>query len=165
MDVALHPATEQDLPLARNLVPYYIHDMSEYLGWPCPPDGRFEGCENLSTYWTDSRRRAFMFRAGLEPAGFAMVRADHEEPEVDYSVGEFFLLRKFRGRGVGERLAGELFDQFPGRWEVSQLVLNQAAVAFWRKVIGRYAGGRFEERKSEGPWGKTNLIHFRNDQG
>ncbi len=35
MEVTLHEATDQDLAIAKNLVPYYIYDMSEHLGWPC----------------------------------------------------------------------------------------------------------------------------------
>jgi len=43
MEVTLHEATDQDLPIAKKLVPYYIYDMSEHLGWPCTADGRFYG--------------------------------------------------------------------------------------------------------------------------
>ena len=38
MDVTLHDATEADLPAVKNLVPYYIYDMSEHLGWSCTLD-------------------------------------------------------------------------------------------------------------------------------
>jgi len=48
-------------------------------------------------------------------------------------------------RGVGERAAAWLFERFRGPWEVRQRRENQAATAFWRRAIGRYAGGRFEE--------------------
>ena len=44
-EVTLHEAAERDLPVARNLVPYYIYDMSEHTGWPCTSDGRFDGCK------------------------------------------------------------------------------------------------------------------------
>ena len=44
MEVTLHDAADRDLAIARNLVPYYIYDMSEHLGWPCTADGRFDGC-------------------------------------------------------------------------------------------------------------------------
>ena len=32
MDVTLHEATSDDLPVVKNLVPYYIYDMSEHMG-------------------------------------------------------------------------------------------------------------------------------------
>ena len=73
-EVALHEATDQDLPIALNLVPYYIYDLSEYLGWPCTPEGRFVGSDWFPTYWEKPARHAFMLRAGQELAGFALIR-------------------------------------------------------------------------------------------
>ena len=99
-----------------------------------------------------------MLRAGEETAGFVLVRADIEEG--DYEIGEFFVLRKFRGQGVGERIARQLFDRFRGRWEVMQLVRNAPAVAFWRRVIDRYSGGNFKEQQGRNQWGQTNVIRF-----
>ena len=162
-EVTLHEATDEDLAVARNLVPYYIYDMSEYLGWACTPDGRFDGCDKLSTYWSEPGKHAFMLRAGNELAGFALVRGNHEEEDIDYSISEFFVLRKFRGRGVGERIACELFDRFRGRWQVEQLGRNESAIAFWRKVIGHYAKGEFCECRGDSRWGETNVIVFRSN--
>jgi ribosomal-protein-alanine N-acetyltransferase len=161
MNVTLHEATRDDLPVVKNLVPYYIYDMSEHLGWPCTPDGRFDGCDDLESYWSDPRKHAFILRAGDEPAGFALVLADNHEPEIDFSITDFFVLRKFRGRGVGQRIAHQLFDRFRGRWKVEQFAANQAAVAFWRKVIGRYCGDSFEERAGRSQWGPLNVLLFR----
>ena len=163
--VILHEATDEDLATARNLVPYYVYDMSECMGWPCTPEGRFDGCDALSSFWTDPRRHAFMLRSGKEPAGFALVRGDHEEERVDYSVAEFFVLRKFRRKGAGERVARQLFDRFPGRWEVSQLAKNTPAVAFWRKVIGGYTDGQYRECRRQSRWGQENVILFRSAPG
>ena len=38
-----------------------------------------------------------------------------------------------------------MFDAFPGKWEVTQLASNVEAQKFWRRVIGEYTGGRYEE--------------------
>ena len=163
MNIILHKATDQDLPIAKNLVPYYIYDMSEYLGWPCTAEGRFGGCDDFESYWQNAGRHAFILRAAGELVGFALIRADHDEPDLDYSVGEFFVLRKFRGQGVGEKIARQLFDRFRGQWEVSQLATNQPALAFWRKVISRYSDSNFKEEKEESPWGQMNVIRFGNN--
>ena len=164
MDVTLHEATSDDLPVVKNLVPYYIYDMSEHMGWPCRADGRFDGCDGIETYWTEVGKHAFMLRHGKEWAGFALVRANHEGPDIDYSIAEFFVLRKFRGRGVGERIARQLFDRFRGRWRVEQLADNRPAVAFWRKVISRYCSGKFEQRTAQSEWGTMNVLLFCNRQ-
>jgi hypothetical protein len=64
MKVTLHKATARDLPMVRNLVPYYIYDISEHMGWPCSAQGRFGGCDELATYWSHPRRHAFVLRCG-----------------------------------------------------------------------------------------------------
>ena len=43
-------------------------------------------------------------------------------------------------------MARAVFDRFPGWWQVREIATNLPAQAFWRAIIGRYTGGRFEER-------------------
>ena len=124
MEVILHKATAADLPVVNNLSPYYIYDLSEYLGWPCTSDGQFGGCDDLEAYWNEPRKHAFILRAGDELAGFVLILAQHDDPAIDFSVTDFFLLRKFRGRGAGQRIAHHLFELFPGRWKVEQLMCD-----------------------------------------
>ena len=160
MNVTLHQATDADLPVVRNLVAYYIYDMSRHMGWPCGADGNFGGCDELETYWIERGRHAFVLRDGDELAGFALVRGDHEQDDVDYSIGEFFVLGKFRGQGVGGQAARKLFDRFHGRWMVAQLADNTPALAFWRKVICRYTKDKYAHSDSQSPWGPMNEIRF-----
>ena len=68
------------------------------------------------------------------------------DPDIMH-VSEFFIMRKYRRRGAGGEAARRMFDLFPGRWEVSEMAANLPAQAFWRKVIGAYTNGRFEERQ------------------
>ena len=68
-------------------------------------------------------------------------------------MAQFFVLRKYRRRGVGRAAACELFSALPGRWQVGQMPLNLPAQAFWRRVIGACTGGRFvEQRIDSGAW-------------
>jgi predicted acetyltransferase len=159
--VTLHQATPADLPVVKNLVPYYLHDMSEHLGWACTADGRFEGCEDLESYWRGAGRHAFILRAGQEPAGFVLILAEHDEPGVEFSITDFFVLRKFRGQGVGQRIAHELFDRFPGQWKVEQFANNKPSVVFWQKVIDQYSRGQFEQRSGQSNGGPLNVLLFR----
>ena len=160
MDVTVHDATAADLPVVKNLVPYYIYDMSEHLGWACTADGRFGGCDDLESYWSEPGKLAFVLRAGKELAGFVLILAEHDDPDVDFSVTDFFLLRKFRGRGAGERVAHQLFERFRGNWKVEQFLNNKPAVAFWRKVIGRYSGGNVQQGVGRSRWGPLNVLLF-----
>ena len=67
--------------------------------------------------------------------------------EADYDVGEFFVVRKFRGKGIGKTVAHRLFDRFSGIWEVRQMMDHIPAQAFWRRVIASYSGDQFQESK------------------
>lgn len=124
----------------------YAYDFSEILALDVGDDGRFR-TPPLDVYFRDPKAHAFLFRIEEKLAGFALVqersRLTGEEGVRD--VAEMFVMRRHRRRGVGEQAAEWLFDRFGGRWEVRQKAENQAATAFWRRVIGRRTGGRFEE--------------------
>src|SRR5712691_804251 len=64
--------------------------------------------------------------------------------------------------GVGERAATRVFDMFPGKWELTELTRNVEAQAFWRRVIGRYTGHRFEDVPR--PDGKGQMQRFDNSR-
>jgi predicted acetyltransferase len=163
MKVTLHKAKRSDLSIVKNLVPYYIYDMSEYMGWATKPDGRHDGCDGIEKYWSDEDKHAFILRAGREPAGFVLLLEGGHGPSVDYSFTDFFVLRKFRHRGAGERIARQFFDRFPGRWQVDLLKDNQPAAVFWRKVITRYTRGRFKTKSmkcGDGPVTAYDCLFF-----
>jgi predicted acetyltransferase len=128
------------------LLELYVYDFSEILGIDVGDDGRFR-LPALDAYWTDPRCHAFLIRVDERLAGFALVqeRSRLTGDEAVCDMAEFFVLRKYRRRGIGERVATWLFDRFRGPWEVRQKAEHHAATGFWRRAIGRYAGGRFEE--------------------
>ena len=59
-------------------------------------------------------------------------------------MGEFYVQKEFRKRGIGKRLPGRS-SIFPGRWEVRQLKENSSARDFWIKVIREYTDNNFQE--------------------
>jgi len=124
----------------------YAYDFSDILSIDVGDSGRF-AVPQLDAYWTDPRCHAFLVRVDSKLAGFALVqersRLTGDEGVCD--MAEFFVMRRFRRRGVGEHVAGWLFDRFPGPWEVRQKTRNVAGTAFWRHAIGAYTGGRFDE--------------------
>ena len=46
---------------------------------------------------------------------------------------------------------------------VEQLAKNKPAVMFWRNVVDRYCGGRFEQKSRQFEWGAMNVLLFQND--
>ena len=62
-----------------------------------------------------------------------------------HDLAEFFVVRRYRRQGVGTRAAAAIFGLRRGRWEVRERTGNAAARAFWRKAIGAYTNGEFDE--------------------
>ena len=84
----------------------------------------------------------FLIKVGGELAGLAVVvRPPHVTPGRDYRMNEFFVLNKFRRRGVGRAAALTLLDRFRGRWEIAQRPTNHGAIAFWQSVVHEHTGG------------------------
>ena len=86
-----------------------------------------------------------------ELAGFAIVDTKGSTPDVEFNMAQFWVHRKFKGRGVGAFAAGECFARFPGLWEVNVIPKNTAAFAFWRRTIHRLAIGPVEEARRPAP--------------
>jgi len=162
MDWQLTEATDADRAVVQNLGRLYVYDISEHTGWRCPTDGLY-GCRDFGEYWDRDDCWPFMVRCGTEPAGFALIDRPTDSPGVDYDVGEFFILRKLRRRGIGQAVAHRLFDRFEGAWQVRQLLDNPPAIAFWRKVVDRYAPGRWTESVEHfaNAGREMNVLRFR----
>ncbi len=171
MNIEINEASERDIEVINNLVRFYVYDFTGYTGWDCPESGLFGGCDELPLYWgktpdnpkcrwpEDWRGYPLLVRVDGKLAGFSLARRTPgwcSEDEVtrdvasrlgplDFDMGQFFILRKFRRKGVGRGVAQATFDRFPGAWQIRALPVNTPAVAFWRSVVADYTGGRYEE--------------------
>jgi len=147
----------------RRLYDAYVEDLVGFgAAYRRRADGRWEyrpphGAWALDhlPYWLSRHpdRRTFLFRQGRSVVGFAMVAirpAFWMSPGIDVCISEFYVVPRARGRGVGEAAARRLFRLWPGRWEISEVPANAPAIAFWRRVVGRYTGGNFEELEVRG---------------
>jgi predicted acetyltransferase len=173
----IRPAREDERAVCERLLQLYMYDFSEFAGGTAKPDGHFPYHDDFGERWgkpsfhpilltvfdEDPRDKVREWR----PAGFAFV-ANYScfsaEPEPDqWYMDDFFVMRKYRRSGIGTMLARHCFDSFRGRWEVGEIAQNVGAQAFWRKVIGDYTSGNFEEFVPEtGTWTSGPLQRFRN---
>ena len=132
--VSLIPVPESQRQIITNLIQLYKYDFSEFAEvgsryGEVGPDGRFT-YEGLDSYWREDGRFALTVEADGRLAGFALVnRWSALNRELDHSVGEFFVLRKYRRIGVGSRAAKALFECWPGRWEVGVAWYNKPALS------------------------------------
>jgi predicted acetyltransferase len=147
MRVEVVDAEPKEKRVLERLLQLYSYDFSEFTNDDVDAAGLFEE-EQLDRWWSEAGRHPFLVRVDGQLAGLALVREQSAftgDTDVTDMV-EFFIMRKYRRQGAGAAAATRLFDLFPGRWEVRQIAANTPAQAFWRKVIGDYTGGRYEER-------------------
>ena len=108
--------------------------------------------DQVDQWFQDRRATLLTILKDVRPVGFALVAtgAVAGARPSDYRMTEFFISRPERRRGVGLSAVRLIFDRFNGRWEVTEYQRNPAAVQFWRRAIGLYTGGRYEERVQNG---------------
>lgn len=137
-----------DYPTIQNMARFYVYDLSRSCGnspgWECPEDGLFESFD-FKCYFEEPDRDAFLIRINTEIAGFVLINKIGTSADVDWNMGEFFILAKFQGQGIGTQVAMQVWNQFPGIWEISVIPENQGALEFWRWVIARYTRGHYSE--------------------
>jgi predicted acetyltransferase len=161
-EVTLQLATAEDLPRLANLLELYIHDLSVLFAVDVGPDGRF-GYPALERYVREPQARfAYLIRAGSQLAGFALAQrgSPMTDDPSDLDVAEFFVLRRHRRAGVGQRAARLLWERTRGHWIVRVAADNLPARAFWRATIAAYSGAPLSERQVERPGRDWQVLDF-----
>ena len=144
---AIVTATPAQRDLLRALFELYAHDFSPITGAEVDTNGRFTPADFLAEPWTPDFQPLLLRVDGFW-VGFAWVATgSYIQPGAanHHLMEEFFILRKYRGRGLGRWFAQAIFRRFPGIWEVGEMPDNHAAIAFWRRVIGEFTHGQYTE--------------------
>lgn len=132
-----------------NVYPLYLHDLSEFdPGYYQLDERGVWQPDHLPAWLAADRDLPLLIVTNERRVGFAFVNcapSPHVAPAFDFRMSEFFVLRRERRAGLGTSAAQAVFLRYPGRWEVSELVRNEAAIRFWRRVIGEHTGEHFEE--------------------
>jgi predicted acetyltransferase len=145
----LIPATLADYPVIQNMARFYVYDLSRDCGfiskdWALPSDGLYESSD-FKHYFEDSTRQAFLVKVEDELAGFVLLNQAHVNPKTERNIGEFFILAKFQGKGIGRKVANQLWETYPQRWEVSVIPENKKSLSFWRQAISDFTKGQYSE--------------------
>lgn len=121
------------------LLQKYLCEFSKWEKTDVEEDGDFS-YPYFSCYWQEKNRWPLLFWYEGHMAGFALVN-DYPESGIktDYVMGEFFILPKYRQKGLGSQAAGQIFTRFAGSWQLKYHPHNQASVGFWERLAARYA--------------------------
>ncbi|OPA72941.1 GNAT family N-acetyltransferase [Paenibacillus selenitireducens] len=137
---------ESQKSILRQLIEFYEYDFSEFNDADINEHG-FYGYKYFDHYWTEDKRQAYFVKVDGQYAGFVLVN-DHcyiLHGDNSRSISEFFIMRKYRRKGIGERAAKHVFDKHVGSWEVLQHGNNSASQEFWRNTINEYTHGIYNE--------------------
>ena len=145
MELLVRRAVWADRSVLARLLELYQYELSDI--WPQELNEHGEYGFAVDRYLRNPLLAAYLFLADGRYAGFGLVDPDVSLPENEFWMGQFFVLKRYRRLGLGAMGARHIFDQHRGRWEVGQMPGNDAARAFWRRVIGAYTGGRFVEHE------------------
>lgn len=156
-------ATAADGELLSNLVELYVHDLSAIFAHvELGANGRY-GYADLPAYLAGSHERlAFLIRYDGRIAGFILAKRGSpfsSDPQA-LDIAEFFVLRRFRGLGVGREAAELLWRGLPGRWLVRVASKNADAVQFWRRVVTTYTHDGADETEHSTGSGSWFVFSF-----
>jgi predicted acetyltransferase len=139
--VEVLPAAREQEPVLANMLELYAYDLSDVFDLHLGPDGRYH-YPWLPLYWQEETRFPFLVKVGGQLAGFVLVSRGsllRSDPQV-WDMAEFFVMRRYRRRGLGAAVAQEIWRRFPGPWDVRVLEKNQPAQVFWEATVRAFAG-------------------------
>ena len=163
-DLRIIEAKESQKEILQRLLELYQYDLSLLTDDDVDPFGLY-GYSYLDRYWVEENRYPYLFLFRESLAGFALVNEVNWLPENDgaHSIAEFFVLKKYRRRGIGTAAAQYVINRFSGKWEIRILGENRSAIQFWRELINNLTSGQFVERISDPPVWRGPVFSFKSD--
>lgn len=156
MNVTIESISVEQKSVFVQMMELYNYDFSEFSGADLNEFGYF-GYSHIDDYWNEEGRFPFFIRADGKLAGLVLVRSCSEYNDLrdPHNIAEFFVMKKYRKKGIGKKAAKEIFDKFAGGWEISIWRNNNVAKEFWKSVVHEYTKGKYtkfssSDNKTEG---------------
>lgn len=156
MKIQLVPVKESrpEKEVFDHLLQLYEYEFSDITKLEVNRQGLYNNAE-LEKHLNEGSCQPFLLRYQQKWAGLAVINLKsylNDDSHVR-DVAEFFVMKLYRHRRIGQMMATHLFDLFPGKWEVRQLPEAEMARRFWLKVIDRYTHHHFkDERLDHARW-------------
>ncbi|MDJ0616060.1 MAG: GNAT family N-acetyltransferase [Calothrix sp. MO_192.B10] len=164
MKLEIFKALKHDKLILQRMLELHQHDISPFSKTDLNVHGEFS-YTYLDHYWVEDGRYPYLAKSAGKLVGFALVNTHKYLPDSQYSMAEFFVMKRYRRQGIGKALALHVFDQHRGMWEVCQLPGHTEAVAFWKRIISDYTAGIFKEIvNGYGEW-QGSILQFDNHEG
>ncbi|QUG41660.1 GNAT family N-acetyltransferase [Psychrobacillus sp. INOP01] len=135
MTLKLKKVLELEKSILRNFYSLYLHELSNFTtNLDVGEDGAFH-YEELDKFWDIDGLSPYFIKLDDEIIGFLLLlERPFLKKSYDYGINDFFILNKYKGKGLAVQAVGKIFEEKPGQYFVLQVVENKRAVAFWKKV-------------------------------
>lgn len=138
--------------ILTQLMTLFLHDLSEFNSdlEINQSNGLFE-FDVLEWFFEKEGLTPFFILNDEKIIGFILLQSGpfSNQEFADYVLNSFFILRKYRRRGLGRKACKEFFKQFPGRYAISQVKTNLPAIQFWKSIYQSFNIDIFEKGEIE----------------
>jgi predicted acetyltransferase len=144
MNITIELIKIEEKEILRNLLEKYLYEFSPYEETDVNNLGLY-GYDYLDHYWVEQNRFPYFIKVENTLAGFVMVN-DYPEKNIktDYTLSEYFIMYKYRRRGIGKYAAKCVFDKHKGRWQLKYHPKNIVSEKFWINTVNEYTNGKYE---------------------
>jgi predicted acetyltransferase len=142
MNVNIEEVLLNEGNILRNMFEFYDYEFSQYLNFEVNKEGLFRRAP-VSEYLSNDEYHSFFIKSAERLLGFVILKITNNKSS--FEIEQFFILKKYNGKGIGKQAAIKIFDQYKGNWKVTQVERNYPAQAFWRKVIQSYSNNSYRE--------------------
>lgn len=154
MEVELLKVKIVEKQILSDLLDKYLAELSKHKDLKRP-------YKYLDNYFSESNRHPFFIKVDRKIAGLALVNL--QDPLSDgnkQAISEFYVIPRYRNKGVGKTATCKIFDMFRGEWIIRELEKNPVAI-FWKKVVEEYTGGNYQEfEQNDKKWkGKVQIFN------
>lgn len=148
MEIYLSEVKKEEKEILYRLLQYSLFEESEYDSNEMTKEAIFE-YKYFDLYFTEDNRYAFFIKEQETDKllGFVMINKYMQKFEDGHSIAEYLVIPKYRRNKIGKKIAFEIFDKYPGNWEVKPSYKSEKAYLFWKNTIEEYTNNncRFED--------------------
>ena len=161
--ITIEPISIYQKSVLRQLMELCNYDFSIYDQADVNAHGFF-GYERIDHYWTDAGRFPYFIKVHGKYTGFVLVSLYTPKQRTSplWTINEFFIMKKYRRKGVGKYVARTIFERHTGAWEVSQIYSNDVSRFFWEAVIAEYTAGKYDMQQRYKDGFERQFLSFEN---
>ena len=138
--IQITPASIEQQSVIAQLYELYTYEMTDLANFDINNNGYY-GYSDLPLYWTTPNRYPYLIWVNNKLAGFVLIQQgspiDDDNPDI-WDIAEFFIMRKFRKKGIGQFVAQSIWASHPGSWQVRVWENNTTAHQFWNNNIEQF---------------------------